>query len=143
MHDALICDRRFRTFNVMDEFNCEALLIEIDLNLPAQRFVRILDRIVENWGYSVMHLMDNGPEYISLTLAEQLINQTCDNTLPLLDKGYYSLGLLNAWNQTGKHHHWMSPLKKGAKYEKIQKLGKGDHLVRLKQARRRGKSGRS
>ncbi len=28
-------------------------------------------------------------------LAEQLIEQTGDNTLTLMDKGYYSLGLLN------------------------------------------------
>lgn len=35
------------------------------------------------------------------TLAEKLIEQTGDNTLTLLDKGYYSLGLLNAWHQAG------------------------------------------
>ncbi|ELI6050531.1 transposase, partial [Escherichia coli] len=33
MHDALACGRRFRTFNVVDDFNREALSIEIDLNL--------------------------------------------------------------------------------------------------------------
>ncbi|SQI41026.1 Insertion element 4 transposase N-terminal [Leminorella richardii] len=65
-------------------------------------------------------------------LAEQLIEQTGDNTLTLLDKGYYSLGLLNAWNQAGEHRHWMIPLRKGAQYEEVRKLGKGDHLVRLK-----------
>lgn len=37
MHDALVCGRRFRTFNVVDDFNREALSIEIDLNLPALR----------------------------------------------------------------------------------------------------------
>jgi putative transposase len=45
MHDALVCGRRFRTFNVVDDFNREALSIEIDLNLPALRVVRVLDRI--------------------------------------------------------------------------------------------------
>ncbi|WP_114138517.1 IS4 family transposase, partial [Escherichia coli] len=34
-------------------------------------------------------------------LAEQLIEQTGDNTLTLMDKGYYSLGLLNAWSLAG------------------------------------------
>lgn len=34
MHDALVCGRRFRTFNVVDDFNREALAIEIDLNIP-------------------------------------------------------------------------------------------------------------
>ncbi|ECP9597583.1 transposase, partial [Salmonella enterica subsp. enterica] len=48
MHDALVCGRRFRTFNVVDDFNREALSIEIDLNLPALRVVRVLDRIAAN-----------------------------------------------------------------------------------------------
>lgn len=70
MHDSLICGRRFRTFNVVDDFNREALSIEIDLNLPAQRVVRVLDRIAANRGYPIMLRMDNGPEFISLILAE-------------------------------------------------------------------------
>ncbi|SVI34064.1 IS4 ORF [Shigella sonnei] len=65
-------------------------------------------------------------------LAEQLIEQTGDNTLTLMDKGYYSLGLLNAWSLAGEHRHWMIPLRKGAQYEELRKLGKGDHLVKLK-----------
>ena len=64
-------------------------------------------------------------------LAEQLIEQTGDNTLTLMDKGYYSLGLLNTWSLAGEHRHWMIPLRKGAQYEEIRKLGKGDHLVKL------------
>ena len=35
MSDTLWCGRRFRTFNVVDDFNREALAIEVDLNLPA------------------------------------------------------------------------------------------------------------
>ncbi|CBA21966.1 putative transposase insK [Erwinia amylovora] len=70
MHDALVCGRRFRTFNVVDDFNREALSIEIDLNLPAPRVVRVLDRIAANCGYPAMLRMDNGPEFISLALAE-------------------------------------------------------------------------
>lgn len=42
MHNALVYGRRFRTFNVVDDFNREALAIEIDLNIPAQRVVRVL-----------------------------------------------------------------------------------------------------
>ncbi len=70
MHDALVCGRRFRTFNVVDDFNREALAIEIDLNIPAQRVVRVLDRIVANRGYPLKLRMDNSPELISLTLAQ-------------------------------------------------------------------------
>ncbi|EKN3608793.1 IS3 family transposase [Yersinia enterocolitica] len=70
MHDALTCGRRFRTFNVVDDFNREALAIEIDLNIPAQRVVRVLDKIVANRGYPLKMRMDNGPELISLALAQ-------------------------------------------------------------------------
>lgn len=35
MYDVLIYGRRFRTFNVIDDVNREALSIEIELNLPA------------------------------------------------------------------------------------------------------------
>ena len=35
MADALWSGRRFRTFNVIDDFNREALRIEIDPSLPA------------------------------------------------------------------------------------------------------------
>lgn len=47
----MICGRRFRTFNVVDDFKHEALAIEIDLNIPAQRVVRGLELIVANRGY--------------------------------------------------------------------------------------------
>ncbi len=66
MHDALVCGRRFRTFNVVDDFSREALAIEIDLSIPAQRVVRVLDRIVANRGYPRKMRMDNGPELVSL-----------------------------------------------------------------------------
>lgn len=70
MHDALVCGRRFRTFNVVDDFNREALAIEIDLSIPAQRVVRVLDRIVANRSYPRKMRMDNGPELVSLALAQ-------------------------------------------------------------------------
>lgn len=70
MHDALVSGRRFRTFNVVDDFNREALAIEIDLNIPAQRVVRVLDRIAANRGYPLRVRMDNGLELISVALAQ-------------------------------------------------------------------------
>lgn len=69
MHDALICGRRFRTFNIVGDFNREALAIEIALDISAQRVARVLDRIAATRGYPVKMRMDNSPELISLTLA--------------------------------------------------------------------------
>ena len=70
MSDSLFCGRRFRTFNVVDDFNREALAIEIDLSLPSLRVIRVLERIVAWRGYPKQLRMDNGPEFISAALAE-------------------------------------------------------------------------
>lgn len=69
MCDSLFCGRRFRTFNLVDDFNREALAIEVDLNLPAPRVIRVLERVVAWRGYTKKLRMDNGPEFISVTLA--------------------------------------------------------------------------
>jgi len=60
MHDQLSDGRSVRLLNVIDDFNREALAIEIDLNIPAQRVVRVLDRIVETRGYPLKMRMNNG-----------------------------------------------------------------------------------
>lgn len=70
MSDALWGDRRFRTFNVVDDFNREALAIEVDFNLPAERVVRTLDRIAATRGHPLKLRLDNGPEFISLAVAD-------------------------------------------------------------------------
>ena len=70
MSDALWCGRRFRTLNVVDDFNREVLAIEIDLNLPASRVIRVLERIVAWRGFPEQIRTDNGPEFISASLAD-------------------------------------------------------------------------
>lgn len=70
MSDSLFCGRRFRTFNVVDDFNREILAIEVDLNLPAPRVIRVLERIIAWQGYPAKLRMDNGPEFISIALAD-------------------------------------------------------------------------
>ncbi|MCW8194509.1 IS3 family transposase [Proteobacteria bacterium 005FR1] len=70
MSDSLFCGRRFRTFNLLDDFNREALAIEVDLNLPAPRVIRVLERVIAWRGYPRKLRMDNGPEFISTALAE-------------------------------------------------------------------------
>ena len=66
-----------------------------------------------------------------MKLAEQLIEDTPNNSLTLFDKGYYSLGLLNRWHQAGEQKHWMIPARKDLNYEVIHHLGKNDKQVRL------------
>jgi putative transposase len=69
MHDQLIDGRGYRLFNVIDDFNREGLAIEIDFSLPASRVIRALNQVIEWRGKPEKIRCDNGPEYISHTLA--------------------------------------------------------------------------
>jgi putative transposase len=68
MSDALSNGRTFRTLNVIDDFNREALWIEIDTSLPAERVVRVLEHLLAWRGKPTSIRMDNGPELISQRL---------------------------------------------------------------------------
>lgn len=65
MHDSLISGKSFRTFNVIDDHNREALMITIDTSLSARRITRELDRLIEWRGTPEVVRMDNGPEFTS------------------------------------------------------------------------------
>lgn len=62
--DALWNGRRFRTFNVVDDFNREVLHIEIDTSITSERLVRIFQRLQENHGLPQVLRTDNGPEFL-------------------------------------------------------------------------------
>ena len=62
MSDALANGRTFRTLNVIDDFNREALWTEVDTSLPAERVVRVLEPLLL-WHRSPSCIrMDNAPE---------------------------------------------------------------------------------
>jgi putative transposase len=65
MSDSLSNSRKFRTFNVLDDFNREALTIEIDTSLPSARIIRSLEVIGSERGFPKYIRSDNGPEFIS------------------------------------------------------------------------------
>jgi putative transposase len=68
MSDSLSNGRAFRTLNVIDDFNREALWIEVDTSLPAERVVRVLEQLLDCRGKPTQIRMDNGPELISQRL---------------------------------------------------------------------------
>lgn len=47
MASAMWSGRRFRTFNIIDKFNREALRLEIDPSLPAARLIRVFSERLE------------------------------------------------------------------------------------------------
>jgi putative transposase len=68
MSDSLSNGRPFRTLNVIDDFNREALWIEVDTSLPAERVVRVLEQLLFWRGKPTRIRLDNGPELISQRL---------------------------------------------------------------------------
>ena len=65
MYDSLITGRQFRTFNIMDEHNREALMITIDTSLSAKRITKELDKRIEWLGTPEVLRIDNDPEFTS------------------------------------------------------------------------------
>jgi putative transposase len=70
MHDQLEDGKSIRLINIVDDFNREALGIELDFSLPSERVLRILDHIIAWRGKSFVTLVDNGPELVSPRLME-------------------------------------------------------------------------
>lgn len=70
MSDALLSGQRFRTLNVIEDFNREVLAIEIDTSLPALRVTRVLDQVAAVRGYPQRLRLDNGPEFTSFQFQQ-------------------------------------------------------------------------
>lgn len=80
MSDALYSGVRFRTFNVIDDCNREALTIEIDTSLASRRLVRVFEQLKAERGLPDVLRTDNGPEF----LGEALVNW-CDANGVMID----------------------------------------------------------
>ena len=65
MSDVLMGGRKFRTLNVIDDFNREALLIAPGHTLPSCVVTQHLDVLALARGYPNSIRVDNGPEFVS------------------------------------------------------------------------------
>ena len=67
MSHSLYNGRRFRVFNLIDDFNREALWIETDTSIGSKYVTDILDLVIREKGKPLQVRVDNGPEFISST----------------------------------------------------------------------------
>ena len=70
MTDTLISSSRFRTLNIIDDFNREALAIEAASSITGLRLTRILDKVASYRGYPKQIRCGNGAELRSKALAQ-------------------------------------------------------------------------
>lgn len=99
MSDGLIGGKSFRSFNVIDDFNREALNITIDRSIPSRRVIRELDKLIEWRGKPEKLRVDNGPEFLA-----QIMKDWCEEhqiTLTYIQKGKPSQnGYVERFNRT-------------------------------------------
>lgn len=70
MSDALACGRRLRTFNVIDDFNRQALHSEVDTSITSARLVRLFEQLQRDHGLPQVLRTDNGPEFRGETFVQ-------------------------------------------------------------------------
>jgi putative transposase len=62
--DSLYCGKRFRTFNIIDDSNREAVHIEIDTSLTSRRLIKVFEKLWVERGLPKVLRCDNGPEFL-------------------------------------------------------------------------------
>jgi len=70
MHDGLSNGVKFRSFNIIDDFNREALNITMDTSLTSKRVIRELDQLIGWRGAPKKIRVDNGPEFVAQAMAD-------------------------------------------------------------------------
>ena len=100
--------RAFRTFNAIDDYNREALRIEVDVSLTAARVTRALDQLLLVRGAPKRIRVDHVPEFTSATFvawcsARGIVIEYTQSGKPTQNafverfNGIYRDGVLDAW----------------------------------------------
>lgn len=99
MHDTLSNGVNFRTLNIIDDFNREALTIAMDTSLTCKRVIRELDQLIAWRGAPQKIRVDNGPEFIADALASWANNRKIE--IKFIEKGKpYQNGYMERFNRS-------------------------------------------
>lgn len=68
--DVLECGRKFRVLNVIDDSDRMAVAQEVSMSFPAQRVIKVLEKVIWLNGKPRNIRCDNGPEFIAKEFQE-------------------------------------------------------------------------
>jgi len=101
MRDSLMHGSPFRTFNVIDDFNREALNITIAKSITSKRVIAELENLIAWRGKPEKIRVDNGPEFIADALKEWCDDEARKIELVFIEKGKPNQnGYIERFNKT-------------------------------------------
>jgi putative transposase len=65
MHDTLMNGRKVRILNIIDDYNRQALAMDVDFSHSGMSVCRVLERLFAEHGFPSELRSDNGPEFLS------------------------------------------------------------------------------
>jgi putative transposase len=93
--------RPFRAFNVIDDYNREALNITLAKSITSKKVIEELEQLIEWRGKPERIRVDNGPEFIAEALREWCENENRKIELVFIEKGKPSQnGYIERFNKT-------------------------------------------
>jgi putative transposase len=75
MSDALLTGRKIRILNIIDDYNREALSIEVDTSMTSEKVIRTLVDLIDWRGKPISIRVDNGPEFTSFAFIDWCTSQ--------------------------------------------------------------------
>ncbi|WP_229368450.1 IS3 family transposase [Fibrisoma limi] len=114
MQDGLANGVQFRSLNIIDDYNREALAITLDTSLSSKRVIRELDQLIAWRGAPEKIRGDNGPEFIAQTMSDWADSRNID--LKFIEKGKpYQNGYMERFNRSFREEvldaYWFTRLK--------------------------------
>ena len=65
MSNSLANGKKFRTLNIIDQYNRKCMEIAINYTLPSRKVIEILQRPIDEYGKPLGIRTDNGPDFTS------------------------------------------------------------------------------
>ena len=76
--DSLSNEKKFRTLNIIDQYNRKCLEIAIAYSFPSRKVIEILQRTIDEYGKPMGIRTDNGPEFTSYLFQNWLDNNNIE-----------------------------------------------------------------